>query len=500
MPNPTAPRHKEQTRPDILGQLTEAVLERMQDRAREKAAGTTPSSYFVHGPTGILAQPGQRADVVNAMMTPLMGLQKALPVRPSAMANEVYPILTGQTDSTGSEPTNACDDAPQPGNLKICNQTYPFGRLVMDSQVLQVDRPGLITNRSEFLDQRLIGNPFQNYPMPQDVNPGDALRTEVGKKLLELNNGFNLKHAHLVYDGNPSNTSGNTGYIEFYGLDKLINTGYQDAYTGQACAAADSVIVSFGSANITGNENAIVKDIVETYAYLDYLAERTGQKPCTWALAMRYSMFRNLSQIWPCVYMTYRCVIQSSGSTNFVSAEMQVQMRDDMRNGVFDGRDIGSPYLLIDGKPVQVIIDDAIVETVPSANTFKSDIYFVPMTYNGGRPATFWEYFNLNAPGAMGDVIQNFAPLGSFTILQNGRYWLHRKPPSNECVQVRLGTKPRLILETPFLAARLTNIVYNPLLIHERSPFPQDGTNGYYFVNGGQYTFPAPTWYAPEST
>ena len=32
----------------------------------------------------------------------------------------------------------------------------------------------------------------------------------------------------------------------------------------------------------------------------------------------------------------------------------------------------------------------------------------------------------------MGDVIQNFAPLGSFTILQNGRYWLHRKPPSNE--------------------------------------------------------------------
>jgi hypothetical protein len=235
---------------------------------------------------------------------------------------------------------------------------------------------------------------------------------------------------------------------------------------------------------------------VETVAYLDYLAERTGQKPVQFGIAMRYSMFRNLSQIWPCVYMTYRCVISSTNSTNFVSAEQQVQMRDDMRNGVFDGRDIGSPYLLIDGKPIPVIIDDAITENVPAANKFTSNIYILPLTFAGGRPGIFWEYYNLNSPGGMQTVIENFAPLGSFKILQNGRYWLHMKPPTNECVQVRLGSKPRLILQAPFLSAKIQNVVYSPALFHERSPYPDAS---YYFSGGGTGQFGSPTFYGPTN-
>lgn len=485
--NPTFTNQEGDAFVGLLNRMKESYL-------AEKAAGTTPSSYFVHGPTGILAQPGQRPDVMNAMILPI-GLGGKLPVRLNRMANEIFPILTGQTDSTGTEPTNACDDATQPGNLKICNQTYPFGRLVKDSQVLQVDRPGLIVNRSEFIDQRLIGDPFTNLDMPANISNEEALRTEVGKKLKELYNSWLLDYSHLTYDGNPSNTSGNTGYIEFNGLDLLINDGYQDAYTGQACPAADSTLVNFNNSPITGNENQIVTDIVETYAYLVYLSKQVGLDPVEYALSMRYTMFRLLSQVWPCVYMTYRCVISTSNNTGFVDAASQVAMRDSMRSGIFDGQGIGDPYLLIDGKPVRVVIDDSIAVTVPAANTFVSDIYFVPITVRGGRPVTYWEYFDLNAPGGMRDVVQNFAPY-SFEILGNGRFWLHRKPPSNECVQVRLGAKPRLILEAPFLAARLTNVKYTPPLLHERSPFPD---SPYYHVDGGRYTFDAPQFYTPTS-
>lgn len=487
MTTPTAPRRS------FTAQEREAFMNNLMDASmglREKAAGSTPAGDFVHGPTGILSFPGQRQDVLNAMISPI-GLQGLLErqYRVSAYANEVYPILTGQTASTGTEPTQACEDGTQPGNLKMCNTTFSFGRIVKDSQVLQADRPGLLVNRGEFRDQRLIGNPLTNISRPAEIDLSAALRNEGDKKLFELYNAYVRDYAHLLYDGNPANTVGSTGYIEYRGLDLIINTGYQDVVFGGACQAADSVLVSFGDSPVTGNENQIVTDIVETYAYLDYLAERTGLKPVEYVLSMRYSLYRLLSQIWPCVYMTYRCVIQSANSTNFVSAEMQVKMRDDMRNGIFDGRDVGMPYLLIDGKAIPVVIDDSIDETALGSNLFESQIYYVPLTVKG-RPSTYLEYFDLNAPGGMADVVEQWAP-NDFKILGDGRFWLHRKPPTNECLQIRLGTRPRLIMEAPFLAARLFNLRYSPPLFHERSPFPDDP----YFVNGGNVAIGEPYFY-----
>lgn len=462
---------------------------------REKAAGTTPSAYFLHGPSGILSQPGMTPDIYNAMILPI-GIQGRLPVQLSRMNNPIFPILTGQTDSSGSEPTAACDDAPQPGNLKVCNQTWGFGRLIRDSQVLQADRAGLIINSGEGTQFNLVGNPFTNIERPQEISFAEGLRTEVGKKLVELYNSWLLDFSPLLYTGNPTNTSGNTGYIEYNGFDKIINTGYQDAFIQQACPAADSTIVNFASSPITGNENQIVTDIVETYAYLEHLSFQTGLNPVSWVLSMRWEMFRQLSSIWPCVYMTYRCTFgQSSNATNFVDAQMQVRMRDDMRNGQYGGNDVGTPYLLIDGKMVPVVIDDNIVESVPAANTFMSDIYFIPLTVRGGTPVTWMEYFDLNTPGGMRDAVQEMAP-NFFEIIGNGRFWLHRKPPSNECLQVRLGAKPRLIMRTPFLAARLTNVKYSPPLFHARSPFPD---SPYYFVDGGATQQSAPNFYSPTA-
>lgn len=467
---------------------------------REKAAGSSPSPYFVHGPGGILSPPGIRQDVMNAMQLPI-GIQKDLPLRLSRDASPVFPIMTGETVNTGSQPGGACDDAKQPGELKVCNQVWTFGRQVMDSQILQADRPGLINNRGEFTDMRLVGDPFTNLDVPQPLNAQEALRTEVGKKLYELYTGFMLEYSPLLYTGDPSNTTGNTGYIEYSGLDKIINTGYQDAFIQQACPAADSTIVNFGSSPITGNEVQIVTDIVETTAYLNWIAKRTGMGNLQdgsfkLRLSMRYEMFRALTQIWPCVYMTYRCTFGSTtNATNFVDANMQQKMRDDMRNGVYSGNDVGDAYLLVDGMPIQVTLDDNITETVPSANVFQSDIYFIPMSVRGGRPVTYMEYFDLNAPGGMRDVTQAWAP-NQFEIIGNGRYWLHRKPPTNECVQVRLGAKPRLICETPYLAARLTNVRYSPPLLHSRSPFPN---SPYYFVDGGAVSQVVPTFYSPTA-
>jgi hypothetical protein len=72
----------------------------------------------------------------------------------------------------------------------------------------------------------------------------------------------------------------------------------------------------------------------------------------------------------------------------------------------------------------------------------------------------------------------------------------HRKPPTNFCVQMLAKTQPRLMLLTPHLAARLTNIQYTPVQ-HQRDPF----TDGTYFVDGGRtdYIGFGPSYYSPTA-
>lgn len=156
-------------------------------------------------------------------------------------------------------------------------------------------------------------------------------------------------------------------------------------------------------------------------------------------------------------------------------------MRDDMRQGM---------YLLIEGKRYEVVIDDSIAET-PAAGgvvgTYQSDIYFVPLTANG-QPTLFWEFFSFNAQAIA--AASAMAPNGFFNTLQNGRFLQTRLSPTHTCVQVEIEERPRLILLTPFLAARFTNLRYT-ISIHERNAFPDE----LYFVNGGLPVSPLPYFY-----
>lgn len=82
------------------------------------------------------------------------------------------------------------------------------------------------------------------------------------------------------------------------------------------------------------------------------------------------------------------------------------------------------------------------------------------------------------------------APGGFFSVLDAGRFLFVRQSPTHTCVQVEIIERPRLILLTPFLAARFQNLRYT-YSIHERDAFPDET----YFVNGGSPTTPLPYFY-----
>lgn len=450
-----------------------------------KDAGTTAGAQ-VHGPGGLLATPGLNKQVINAMIMP-RGLAGRIPVRPSIDTNEIFAFLTGLTATTGDEPTAACADWPTVGQFKACRQTTPFGQQGRQSQVLNIKYAGQIINRGEFTDNVLFGAPnMGDNVTAAPIDWGKALQTEYEKKLAELYAGYFRDYSRYIYTGNPQTTAGSQGWQQYRGLDLQIAANKLDTTTGTRCAAADSIVINFNGVNANANNGAnggtVYGVLANVVTNLERLSEQLGFE-VKWALTMRYGAFWALTNIWPCVYATTGCAVNTVIRTE--SASEMTKMRDDMRQG---------RYLLIEGKRYEVIIDDMITEEVAAGGvvgTYESDIYLVPLTANG-QPTLYWEYFPFNAQATA--AAARMAPGGYFEALQNGRFLFTRLTPTHTCVQVEIIERPRLILLTPFLAAKFQNLRYT-ISIHERDALPDET----YFVNGGLPVTPLPYFY-PNAT
>lgn len=460
----------------------------------------TPTTTFAHGQAGLFSYPGLSQPVFSAMSLPRYGVQSRLPVRSSKDVNPLYGIFTGVTATTGSEPTGVCDDPPVVGLSKLCTHSFVFGRQSRMTRVFDLDRSGLWTNRGEFGDLQFLGGPFQG-PQPtvptgpNGQNPAmSALQSEVGKQLFELAVGWSRDFARKLYTGNPTNNTSGGGSKEYYGLDLLINTGYRDAITGQACAAADSIVRSFGNAEVQTNAAALIRNITNLYRNLKYIASRTGLDPVKWIIAMPWSMFYEITEVWPCAYLSYRCTNLATGSTQFIDSNQQISMRDGMRGDIYN---VTGQYLLIDGERVEVVIDDAITETIGAGANFTASMYFIPMTVLGGTPVTFLEHVDYNMPGGALDMARVMAPDGFYSSSDSGRFLWHKKLPNNFCVQMLAKTEPRLLLLTPFLAARLTNVRYVPFAATRG----WDTADTSYFVDGGKTDFGGfgPSFFSPTA-
>lgn len=488
----------------------QAVLKEIGDAIEGKLGGvrfknvpsSTPTTTYGHGPGGLFSYPGMSRPVFSAMILPRLGLQSILPVRPSNEANPLYPIFTGVTASTGSEPTGVCDDPPVAGLSKLCTHSFVFGRQSRMTRVFELDRMGLTTNRGEFYDYQFMGKPWLTGNPNVPTMPGfggdlsAVLRAETAKALWELAVTWARDFAATLYTGNPANNTAGGGAKYYDGLDRLINTGYRDAISGQACAAADSLIFDYANAVVETDAASIIRRFTSVWRRLKDIAARTGLAPATWAVSMRWGLFYALSEVWPCAYYTYRCNTGyfSASQPQFVDSQRLIELRDAMRGNLEDRT---GQFLLIDGERIPVIIDDAIPEEVLPGASFRSPIYIVPLTVLGGMPVTYLEHLNYDAPNGAMEAARVFSPDGFFYTSDGGRFLWHKKPPNNFCVQAMAKTEPRLLLLTPYIAARLTNLVYTPIA-HERDW----NTASSYFVDGGRTSYPGypagmPSFFTP---
>ena len=495
--------------------MTQATAMAMAMLASQKAVSATPrSSGYAHGAAGLMSAPGMTREVINGMILPHLGVLKLLPSRPSVEDFAFYGILTGQTAATGTfNGTNSagvCADPPTAGLLKLCTQMYRFGRQSMMTPVIELDRVGRRTNRSEFTDYRLIGGPVEaEYgapSVPGDNGIQDALNFEVAKVAYELANDWVRNFSPFLYTGNRTNNTGGGIIQEYNGFDGLINTGYRDSDvpiggTGTLCPRADSFIRSFNSANVEtspASKSGIVAAITGIDRQLRYRATEMGLNPVKWVIAMRWSAFYQLTEVWPCAYSTYRCIAADSGlsaAQPAVNDSLKLQdMRNEMR-GNWDERT--GQFLWIDSIKRDVVIDDTIPETALANGAFNSTFYWIPLTVIGGFQATYMEYMNYDSPQGAMAAAKLLAPGDSYFTTDGGRFLWHKRPPTAYCVQSQVKTEPRLILRTPQIAARLTNVGYLPFQ-HEDDW--STASNVYYFLNGGRTTQNVPSFFSPNTS
>lgn len=485
----------------VLQQLLAELGDRGSGGPQYKAVGD-PVGPYLHGPNGLWSYPGLERPVISTRVVP-RSIAGMIPARASNVENPLYPYLTGFTDPDETQPDGPCDDFPSTGFMKNCFQTAQFGRYGYQTQVVDITRLGQIINRGEFTDLFLVNNPLgtasdspagSGLTWPGQSSQNASLINEIMGRFTALGIKFQNKLMKQVWEGNPANNT-NGGYAEFPGLDILIGTGKVDAVTGTSCPSLDSLMVNYNYANASEatGDNSLVNVVTYTARNLRSLADRTNMNPVEWVIAMRETLFYELTAQWPCTYMTYRCMFGDNDQARVnVDGGDMVRMRDEMRNG---------SYLVIDGVRWRVVLDDALTEDSNTTNanvpngSFASDIVFLPLTVRGNQAVTFWEYFAWNGPNAaLSAATLSAAPLmGNFFWTDGGQYLWHMKPPENYCVQWTALIKPRLVVQTPHLAARISNVLYSPLM-HPRDAFPDDP----YYVNGGVTSRnTAPSFYTP---
>lgn len=431
----------------------------------EKTAAMVHNATVLHGQGGLFSNSLER-DVITAHMRPF-GIGSVLPIFPTVMEDPRFGSITGFTADVGAEPVSVCYDAPS-NYIKGCNLTARLGLLRRDTNTIDFDKVMLTKNRGDFRDLILRGRLLGM----EGLAPGKL--TDEG--VLDI-----ITKAEMVGAGVSAERllskqlwQGTLASGGFPGLDLQIATGQKDADTGILCPALDSDIKDFNYADVAG----VVRDIVEYLSMLTYFlahnAQGMGLEPTNWVIVMRPELWFELSSVWPCRYLSNRCTgtINAAGGVSIINDNVNISMRDNMRNGMF---------IDINGIRYPVITDTGIFESnnVNNANLqpgqYASSIYVVPLNIQGNFPVTYREYLDYRQ-GA-GDV----ALLGGKELFwtDDGIYsWAIEQ--IKWCYKLSLKTEQRVILRTPQLAGKIQRVRYTPLQ-HLRDPYPESS----YFADGG---------------
>lgn len=467
-----------------------AVVKEMGDQGfiqKNDPASTTPTAPMLHGTFpgneaqyGLFSTPGIRPEILATLARPRTFVQAILSgggLSKSVFDKERLEVLTGVTAASGTNATGFCGNPPTVGQGKIAEIDYEWGEWYMKTNLNVVPKIGGRRDRADVPRQFLNVAPEQRNPLIPSVMyelPDSQSQLRYENWLIGVQMERTLGKVAIQGDSSLSSTDTELGFIsEYEGLDRLIKTGYTDAKTGQAVPALDSMVISF-NADVAGtigggdgrNLVQAVSDLI--WSGMDR-ARAYGMDGATWALVMRPEQWRPFIAAYSTQYNTYGSSTTVAGVSLNDNLDSINRMRIEMERGMF---------VLVDGLPIPVVFEEGIPREQTAANTFKSDIYYVPVEWNG-VPLTRFEYFDMD--NANLQEFASFVSTDKFTTLNNGMYLVgYRYTPL--CLEYHYAARMRMILELPSLAGRLDDVHFTTRTL-QRLADPGD-TN--FYANGGR--------------
>jgi hypothetical protein len=88
----------------------------------------------------------------------------------------------------------------------------------------------------------------------------------------------------------------------------------------------------------------------------------------------------------------------------------------------------------------------------------------------GRFPVLTKTYFDFNGPNAAADGIKMLGALSYGMAVSPDGKWLHNLEKTGTCFQLSSTKRPGLVLRTPYLAARITNVKYQPRMVVRLEP------------------------------
>ncbi len=412
----------------------------------------------LHGLGGLFSGPGLDQVVISTHVRP-MSVRSILPIYPTVYEDPRFMSITGFTTPDGSQPTNACDNAPT-GFTKTCQLTAMLGLKRFDTQELEMDRIISKVNRGDFGDLRLVGNLLPTIFGDMLGNVGGAAATQADMLNLATAMEMIRTATYMEMALHVDTWQGTVLAGTFPGLDAQIATGQVDAQYNIACPSLDSDVKGFAWNDVCGTTLDIVEYLSAMEFYIRSLATSTGLMPVKWVWVMRPELWHELSACWPCKYNTNRCTsgyIQSGNTVVDVGGVNMIAERDSMRQGL---------TLDVNGTTYPVILDTGIFEFTEAtgqgnlgSGQFASSIYFLPLTIQGAFPVTYFEYLDYRQSAAEtaylgGKEVWNITDAGAYSWAWSFTKW---------CYKGHLKTEQRVVLRTPQLAGKLQYVMYSPL-------------------------------------
>lgn len=443
-------------------------------------AGSTANASPLHGPfqnlsstqSGALSLPGGRPGMWNAMARPNSWLD-IVSVEKSVYTNEILDTLTGQTADGSSNATNFCGNPPEPGVLKTARQTYSWGSFYGKTRLNAIAEVGQLKDRGD-MARNVLNNPAVNNPFIPDVMKR-ALDTnsQFSNEMYTFGNAMERSTEVVSIQGTAGTDNSRYGWFkEFKGLDGLIKTGHTDSVSNLAAAAMDSVVIPFNAAitgTAAGGDGRTFTEVLDdTFYALEDRARQVGARgQIQYAIVMRQEMFRKAVEVQANKYWFYK---QTGGQYNEING--QATELQNLRLAMLNGQ-----YLISKGTQYPVVFSEGVEFYALGSGNYKGDIYIVPVSW-GGVPLLRLQYFPMD-----NQYSQEFATAFGTTDIQtlNNGMFLVGKRYTPLCLEFHFQARMRLVLDTPWLAARIDDVSFSYTNVATRTALPGSSL----YVNGG---------------